>query len=94
MMLPKENLLRSIKRNNPDWVPNGMESEIGIEAPVVERPTEAGFDAFGVHWSMKVDAEGGTYPTEGGNTINDIEKWKEQIIIKSPLLFDMLIYPC
>jgi len=81
MMLPKENLLRSIKRNNPDWVPNGMESQISIASPVVERPAEAGFDAFGVHWSMEVGAEGGTYPTVRGNTINDIEKWKEQIHI-------------
>jgi uroporphyrinogen-III decarboxylase len=81
MISPKENLLRAIKRNNPYRVPNGMENVRVIRQPVVEHPAEAGLDAFGVHWSLAIEAEGGTYPTTGGHVIDDIEKWKEKINI-------------
>ena len=80
-MSPKENLLRVIKRKNPNWVPNGMESVITLGPPVVERPGQAGFDAFSVNWSLEKEAEGGTYPTHGGHTIKNISKWREQITI-------------
>ncbi len=80
-MSPKENMLRVIKRDNPRWVPNGMESVIMLGPPVVERPGQDGFDAFRVHWSLEEEAEGGTYPTHGGHTIKDINKWREQITI-------------
>ena len=56
----KENLLRVIHHREPEWVPNGMESVVRIHPPVIERPSEAGCDAFGVHWSYKEGAEGGT----------------------------------
>ena len=46
-LTPKENLLRVIHHDRPEWVPNGMESLI-MWLPVVERPS-AGYDAFGVH---------------------------------------------
>lgn len=80
-MSPKENLLRVIRHDNPQWVPNGMEAVITISPPVVERPAQAGFDAFMVHWSLNPEAEGGTYPTHGGNTIKDICRWQDQITI-------------
>ena len=80
-MSPKENMLRVIRRDNPRWVPNGMESVIMLGPPVVERPGQAGFDAFRVHWSLEKEAEGGTYPTHDGHTIKDIRKWREQITI-------------
>jgi uroporphyrinogen-III decarboxylase len=79
MISPKENMLRVIHHDGPEWVPNGMESVVVIDAPVVERPVAAGYDAFGVHWSYKEDAEGGTFPTLGGHTIHDLSRWREQV---------------
>lgn len=38
-MSPKENMLRLIRRDNPRWVPNGMESVITLGPPfVLARP--------------------------------------------------------
>jgi hypothetical protein len=81
MMTAKENLLRAIRHQNPEWVPNGMESLSLIGSPVVERPAEAGTDAFGVQWSLEAGAEGGTYPTHDGHPITDLSRWREQITI-------------
>ena len=77
----KENLLKAIHHNNPQWVPNGMESLIAIESPIAERPAQAGVDAFGVEWSLERDAEGGTYPAPQGNPISELSRWREQIIV-------------
>ena len=80
-MQAKENLLRVIHHDDPQWVPNGMEAVVTIGAPVIERPGQAGSDAFGVEWSLKADAQGGTFPTPGGNPIKDLMGWREQITI-------------
>jgi hypothetical protein len=80
-MQAKENLLRVVRHDNPRWVPNGMESVVSIGPPVVERPGQAGKDAFDVEWSLKVDAQGGTFPTPGGHTITDLMCWREQITV-------------
>jgi uroporphyrinogen-III decarboxylase len=77
----KQNLWRVIHHDHPQWVPNGMESVVRIQPPVVERPSEAGFDAFGVHWSYEPGAEGGTFPTHGAHTITDLHRWREQITV-------------
>ena len=77
----KENLLRVIKRNHPQWVPNGMESVKWIKSPVVERPDRAGYDDFSVHWSYDPAAEGGTFPSHGKHTITDLNRWQEQVTI-------------
>lgn len=77
----RENLIRAIRHDSPQWVPNGMESSIMIGPPVVERPSAESVDAFGVDWSYEEGAEGGTYPTHGGHTITDLSKWREQITI-------------
>jgi uroporphyrinogen decarboxylase len=65
-----------------------MESVITLAPPVVERPEQAGFDAFEVHWSLEKEAEGGTYPTHDGHTIKDIKKWREQISIPDVSVLD------
>jgi uroporphyrinogen decarboxylase len=78
-MTPKENLWRAIHHQNPAWVPNGMESVVTIAAPVVERPSRAGLDAFGVRWSLEEGAAGGTYPTHGGHPVTDLSSWREQV---------------
>ena len=87
-MKPKENLLRAIRRDHPQWVPEGLDSPVymanvaTIWAPVVERPDNvAGRDAFGVEWSYNEHAEGGTFPTHGGHTIRCISRWRQDITI-------------
>lgn len=81
MMTKKENLLRAIRRDNPQWVPNGMENVIRVYPPILERTLCEGFDAFGVKWDLEEGAEGGSYPAHNGHTIKDITKWKEQITV-------------
>ncbi len=78
-MTPKENLLRSIRHDNPLWVPNGMEAVVTISSPVVERPDRAGKDAFGVCWALEEEAQGGTYPAHGGYPITNLRAWREQV---------------
>ena len=80
-MKSKENLLRVIGHQSPEWVPNGMESQIMVGPPIVERPDSTAKDAFGVQWELKQGAEGGTYPTSDGYTITDLSKWDTQITI-------------
>src|ERR1035437_8847748 len=77
----RENLLRVLRRDHPAWVPNGLEARARILPPLHERPPAAGQDAFGVEWSYLPEAEGGTYPTEGGHTVSDIRKWRQEISI-------------
>ena len=48
MLSAKENLLRAIHRDSPEWVPNGMEAVAWVGPPVIERCASAGCDAFGV----------------------------------------------
>ena len=81
MLNAKENILRVIYHNNPEWVPNGMESLKQIFSPVVERRYSVGPDDFGVEWDLEPEAEGGTFPKHGGNPIDDIEHWEEQLKI-------------
>lgn len=78
-MHPKENMLRAIRCNAPQWVPNGAEAIQFITPPVVERPPRAGLDAFGVHWTFEPGAEGGTFPTPGGHVITNLEQWYDQV---------------
>lgn len=77
-MNAKENLLRVIRHDRPEWVPNGMESTVMIHTPVVERPGKAGLDSWGVRWALEADAQGGTYPAEGGHTVTDLREWRRQ----------------
>lgn len=76
-MNAKENMIRSIARNAPEWVPNGMEAVETIPSPVVERPASAGVDDFGVIWAYDAEAEGGTYPAHVAPVIPDVLRWRE-----------------
>lgn len=80
-MTPKENLLRAIRHDHPEWVPNGMESVITIRLPVVERPAQAGKDAFGVSWALEEGARGGTFPLAGGHVLSGLSQWRDQLVI-------------
>lgn len=87
-MQARENTWRAITRQAPAWVPNGKEAIVRIMPPVVERPTSEGVDAFGVHWSLDAEAEGGTYPTRGGHTITDLCRWRDQITLPDVATLD------
>jgi len=58
-----------------------MESVVNICSPVVERPGSPGKDDFGVKWSLEEGAQGGTYPSHGGNPVTDLLRWRGQITI-------------
>jgi len=77
----KENTWRAIRRDNPEWVPNGLEATVTIGSPIVERPDTAGLDAFGVAWSLDEAGHNGTYPAHGGHTISDLAGWREQFVL-------------
>jgi len=87
-MTPKENLLRAIRHDSPEWVPNGMESLWMIGPPVVERPGEPGKDSFGVEWALEPGAQGGTYAAHGGHPVTDLGKWRSQVTIPDMDDFD------
>ena len=81
-MKPRENLLRAILRNSPEWVPYGAEGGTMINPPVVERPGAAGPDAFGCQWAIEEGAHGGTYPAPGGHPLKDgLDHWKDNTTI-------------
>ena len=75
-MNAKENLLRVIRHDHPQWVPYGMENTIVICPPIVTRPQRAGSDSWNVRWEW--DA-GGTYPSNEEHVITDLSAWRDQI---------------
>jgi hypothetical protein len=80
-MNEKENLLRVIRHDSPEWVPNGMSCVATFGPPVIERPGDARLDDWGVKWDLEDAAQGGTYPAPGGHTVTDLSKWKNQVHI-------------
>jgi hypothetical protein len=78
-MNQKENLLRAIRRDKPEWVPCGMESEIFLVLPVIECPARPGKDDWGVSWDYPEG--GGVFPLNKDFVITDIERWHEQLKI-------------
>ncbi len=87
-MIPKENYLRVLRHDHPEWVPLVRECDDWIGPPVIERPDRAGLDAFGVQWNYEASAEGGTFPAQGGHTISDLSLWRRQITIPNLDSFD------
>ncbi|MBR2461432.1 MAG: hypothetical protein IKB34_09415 [Clostridia bacterium] len=87
-MTKKENYLRAIKRQNPQWVPKEGEAVRTVRPPICERPALAGKDAFGCEWSINEKAKGGTYPAERNFVITDITKWREQVSFPDVSAFD------
>ncbi len=79
-MTKKENTLRAIRLQNPEYVPYELDCIVDVASPVIERPLETGLDSFGSHWTLKEDAHGGTYPTEINFVLTDIENWREQVV--------------
>ena len=80
-MTPKENMLRVLRHDAPEWVPNGLEAICCIPQPVEERPEQPRADVFGVIWDLEEGAKGGTYPALDRYVIRDLSRWCEQITI-------------
>jgi uroporphyrinogen decarboxylase len=62
MMTKRENLLRTIRRDEPIWVPHRYDGALTLLRPkVVPRSFETGLDDWGVGW-IGTDTEEGSYP--------------------------------
>lgn len=62
MMTNRENLLRTIRRDNPAWVPHRYGRELTLlRAKVSPRPPEGGLDDWGVRW-ISTNSDEGSYP--------------------------------
>ena len=79
MISKKENFLRVVMHDNPEWVPYGYEGVWQFGNAVLEHPPESGVDAFGVYWKVAEKSEVGCYPIHGGNTITDFYQWRDQL---------------
>ncbi len=82
-MTKKENYLRALLIQNPEWVPREFDDDVikRIWNCIEERPERAGKDVWGVEWDYDPNAEGGAYPATRNYVITDIEDWREQIVI-------------
>jgi uroporphyrinogen decarboxylase len=61
-MTKRENLVRTITRNSPSWVPYRYDGSMTLLKPaVVARPEESGFDDWGVNW-LKTGGKEGSFP--------------------------------
>jgi uroporphyrinogen decarboxylase len=71
-MTAKENLIRTIKHDNPQWVPYRYDGTLRILASKIVnvRPIMGGKDDWGVAW-LFTNKEEGSYP--GGDPVLDIE---------------------
>ncbi|MBN1835548.1 MAG: hypothetical protein JW820_06835 [Spirochaetales bacterium] len=80
-MNPKENLYAAIFHQGPEWVPCPMVdgSWRVVLHDLLERPEQqAGYDDWGVHWDLKIESEGGSYPDE--HPISDPEQIKDLVL--------------
>ncbi|NLG88329.1 MAG: hypothetical protein GX494_03800 [Clostridiaceae bacterium] len=80
-MTERENVMRVLRHELPEWLPDSSVCIEHVMCPVCERPAEGtGFDAFGVHWTDRGETGGGCHYTPGQEpVISDIEKWEEQV---------------
>jgi len=61
-MKAKENIVRTIKRDDPEWVPYRYDGSLTMLLPkVVACPREGGLDDWGVNW-LATPAEESSYP--------------------------------
>ena len=63
-MKKRDNLLRTIRRDNPAYVPYRYDGSLVMLWPAINaRPREGGLDDWGVEW-LGTDAEEGSYPAD------------------------------
>lgn len=61
-MTKRDNLIRTITRNHPGWIPYRYDGSLAVLRPdIVVRPVEGGRDDWGVNW-VSTNAGEGSYP--------------------------------
>jgi uroporphyrinogen decarboxylase len=77
-MNKKENLIRTIKRDNPQWVPYRYDGALAILASnyISVRPKKGGLDDWGVNWIYTNDEEGSYSDGKPLISIDDIDQLK------------------
>ena len=76
-MTKKENILRTIKRKNPKWVPYRYDGSLTLLKPIlITQPTEGGLDDWNVNW-INTGTKEGAFPDEKPViSIDDIPSFK------------------
>ena len=81
MITPKENYLRVLRHERPEWLPHNREDR-NFYVPLmgIERwpGTGSGRDGFGVEWTFDAGS-GAPMPTAGKILMDDVTKWREQV---------------
>ncbi len=63
-MTRTENLLRTIRRNDPAWVPYRFDGSITLlRPPLCVWPADGGTDVWGAHWLASPDPDEGSVPS-------------------------------
>ena len=89
----RENLIRVLNHQIPEWIPNVRQDscdylppEIAERAPGDGSPEQrlggTGFDWFGVHWTFQADIRASMVSHEYPPLLTDVTKWKE--VVKFP----------
>jgi len=73
-MTERENLLRTLKMEGPEWIPNPNIAVAGLKprSTVFDRPVGDAYDWFGVHWIDNV-------PVGSEKFLEDITEWKSRL---------------
>lgn len=75
-MTKKENILRAIRRNDPQWVPYRYDGSLTcIKPPIVTRPVVGGLDDWGVNWIPTNDVEGSFHDGKPVLSVEEIERY-------------------
>ena len=81
MITPKENYLRVMRHEKPEWIPNNLE-DMNFLIPILEierwPEDESGVDGFGVEWTF-VPGTGAPMPTMGKEILRDVTEWREKV---------------
>ena len=75
-MTERENLLRTLRRESPEWIPMEQKSMVLIDPSCLRDRVENGYDSFGVKWIESVT------DISAARVLPDITKWRE--VIKFP----------
>ena len=72
----KENILRTIYRNNPEWVPYRYDSMINLYPNILVRAVDGGKDDWGTNWISTNSPEGSFPDITPPLTIDEISKYE------------------
>jgi hypothetical protein len=91
---PKENYLRCLRHEDYEYVPLfhfGPGGDVGIAGffpPEVGDPSTGFVDGFGVRWAASESAAGGLIPEPGKFVLEDVTRWKKDVVIPDVEKYD------